>query len=67
MKTILEQEGQMASATMELLKRCDIKGGDVPAFVQLHNWLQGKVDAAGAEVPTEAAPAPADPAPASAG
>ena len=29
---------------MKLLERVDIKGNEVPMFVQIHNWLQSKVE-----------------------
>lgn len=35
-------DARLAQATMKLLERADIKGGEVPMFVQIHNWLQSK-------------------------
>ena len=35
-------EQQLAAATLELLKRVDLKGAEVGAFVEINNWLQTK-------------------------
>ena len=38
----MPNEKELATSTLELLKRVDIKGGEVPAFVAINNWLQDK-------------------------
>ena len=46
-------ETQLAQATMKLLERTDLKGNEVAMFVEIHNWLQSKVDAKEEAVPDE--------------
>ena len=36
-------EEQLIRAALDLLKRCDIKGGEVPVYVEINNWLQSKL------------------------
>ena len=45
-------EAEMAQATLNLLRRVDLKGDEVPFFVQVHNWLQSKVPLNPGTIPT---------------
>jgi hypothetical protein len=36
---MMNNEQQLAKITLELLKRVDLKGEEVPAYVQVVNWL----------------------------
>ena len=38
-------EAQLAQATLKLLERTELKGNEVAMFVEIHNWVQSKVDA----------------------
>lgn len=40
----MNDEKELAKAALELLKRTDIKGGEVPVFVAVNNWLQALID-----------------------
>ena len=40
----MKNEAEIASAIQHLLKRTDLKGEEMPAFVECWNWLQSKVD-----------------------
>lgn len=39
----MQNEAELARVALEFLKRCDLKGGDVPAYVAVNNWLQDKM------------------------
>ena len=43
---------ELAKMTLEFMKRVDLKGEEVPAYVAVNNWLQ---DMAAEEVPDEQA------------
>ena len=48
------ENAQMAHLTLQMLKRVELKGSEVPAFVEINNWLQAMVP------PMSPAPAPTD-------
>lgn len=37
-------ERQLANLTLQFLKNCPLKGADVPAFVEVNNWLNQKLE-----------------------
>ena len=36
-------ESELAKLALEMLKRVDLKGSEVPAYVEVNNWLNSKV------------------------
>jgi len=43
----MDNESQMAATAMEFMKRCRLEGGEVPAFINVSNWLQAKLNTSG--------------------
>ena len=37
-------ESELAKLAFEFLKRVDLKGSEVPAYVEVNNWLTNKIN-----------------------
>ena len=44
MSEAIKAEAQMAQMALAFLRRTELKGGEVDAFVNVHNWLLHKID-----------------------
>ena len=41
-----DRNAQLAQAALQFINRAQIQGQEVPAFVEVHNWLQAQVNGA---------------------
>ena len=46
-------EEQLVRATLDLVKRCNISGAEVPVYVEINNWLQSMLPQAAPAQPEE--------------
>ena len=48
-----DRNAQLAQAALQFINRAQITGQEVPAFVEVHNWLQAQVNGAANPQPAE--------------